>query len=158
MVLGSRSKSTSLDFESWAQNAHPQLRQALTAAFGPEVADDSANEALAIAWERWADIGKRTNPMAYTFGIARNRARRHARRTEPAFPPVEPSVLPHVEPGLPNAIAALSERQRTVVGLVHGFGWSLAEVADLLGLSKSSVQNHNERGMAHLRTELGVTT
>lgn len=151
-------RASSLDFESWARDAHPQLRQALTAAFGPEVADDSANEALAIAWEQWPVLSLRPNPMAYTFGIARNRARRHARQPKQRFPAVEPAQLPHVEPGLPAAIETLSERQRTVIGLVHGYGWSLAEVAEVLGLSKSSVQNHNERGMARLRTALGVSS
>ena len=157
VVLSSRVRSGSaLDFEAWARVAHPRLQQALTAAFGPEVAADATNEALAIAWEKWRDVGGRSDPMAYVFGIARNRARRHVRRRSPVFPEVEPTELPHVEPGLPAALRGLTERQRTVVGLVHGYGWSLAEVADLLGLSKSSVQNHNERGLASLRTALGV--
>jgi DNA-directed RNA polymerase specialized sigma24 family protein len=40
--------------------------------------------------------------------------------------------------------------------LVHGFEYTHQEVADLLGISRSSVQNHVERGLARLRTELEV--
>jgi len=60
-----------------------------------------------------------------------------------------------VEPGLPGALAALTQRQRSVVVLVHCFEWTLTEVADLLGLSKTTVQNHLERGMASLRRTIG---
>jgi RNA polymerase sigma factor (sigma-70 family) len=64
--------------------------------------------------------------------------------------------LPWIEPGLPKALSGLSERQREVVMLLHCFEWTLGEVADLLGMSKGSVQVHDRRGMARLRRELGV--
>jgi RNA polymerase sigma factor (sigma-70 family) len=66
--------------------------------------------------------------------------------------------MPDVEPRLPEALAALSERQRTVVVLIHCFQWTQSEVAELLGLSKTTVQNHLERGMDGLRREIGVVT
>jgi RNA polymerase sigma factor (sigma-70 family) len=53
-------------------------------------------------------------------------------------------------------LAALSARQRTVVVMVHGLGWTHREVAELLGLSTSSVQKHVERALEHLRHALGV--
>jgi RNA polymerase sigma factor (sigma-70 family) len=63
--------------------------------------------------------------------------------------------IPHVEPGLPAALASLSENQRVAVILVAGFGWRLREVAELRGVSISTVQNHLERGMKKLRTSMG---
>jgi RNA polymerase sigma factor (sigma-70 family) len=57
---------------------------------------------------------------------------------------------------LPAALAGLPERERTIVLLLHGYGWHLTEVADTLGVSKSTVQTHDERGMKKLRTKLGV--
>ena len=54
-------------------------------------------------------------------------------------------------------LAGLSDRERITVMLVNGFEWSLAEVAELLGVSKSTVQTHTERGMAKLRAGMGVT-
>jgi len=65
--------------------------------------------------------------------------------------------LPDVEPELPRALGRLTERQRVCVALVHAFGWTHQEVADLLDLSRSSVQNHVERGLNRLRSEMGVT-
>jgi RNA polymerase sigma factor (sigma-70 family) len=61
------------------------------------------------------------------------------------------------EPGLGTALSTLSLRQRQIVVLVAGFGLSQLEAAQLLGLSRSSVQNHLERGMTKLRTSLGVS-
>ena len=64
---------------------------------------------------------------------------------------------PWVEPHLGSALAGLTERQRLAVVLVHGFGWTLREVAELAGIRVTSVQNHLDRGLRHLRDELGVT-
>jgi RNA polymerase sigma factor (sigma-70 family) len=58
------------------------------------------------------------------------------------------------EPGLRPALEALSEQQRAVVVLVHGYGWSQREVADLLNVSASTVRNHLERAMRRLRKTL----
>ncbi len=61
-----------------------------------------------------------------------------------------------VEPGLPSALNRLSERQRVAVLLVHGDDWTYSEVAELLGVSVSTVQQHAERGMSKLRKAIGV--
>jgi RNA polymerase sigma factor (sigma-70 family) len=54
------------------------------------------------------------------------------------------------------ALARLSEQQRTVVVLVHGYAWRQAEVAALLEISPSTVADHLSRALARLRSELGV--
>ncbi|GAG77135.1 unnamed protein product, partial [marine sediment metagenome] len=54
------------------------------------------------------------------------------------------------------AFTGLSERQRTAVLLIEGYDWTFQEVADLMGLSRSSVQRHVERGMSKLRIALEV--
>ena len=95
------------------------------------------------------------NRAGYVYRVARSRAR--PRRTPPALPPVDAARLPDVEPGLPAALAALPERQRVAVLLVHGFGWTHAEVGELFGVSESTVRNHLARGLDHLRRKLGVT-
>ncbi|MFQ5967965.1 MAG: RNA polymerase sigma factor [Acidimicrobiia bacterium] len=50
----------------------------------------------------------------------------------------------------------LPVRQRTAVVLHHGFGWTHQEIASTLGLSRSTVQNHIERGLIRLRAALEV--
>ena len=61
-----------------------------------------------------------------------------------------------MEPGLPGALARLSERQRVAVILVHSLGWSQTEAAELLGVSLGTVRTHLKRGLERLRSELGV--
>lgn len=63
---------------------------------------------------------------------------------------------PWVEPALGRALNDLTAQQRTCTLLVHCFGWTLTEVADLLNLSKSSIQTHVERGLGRLRNDLAV--
>jgi RNA polymerase sigma-70 factor (ECF subfamily) len=63
-----------------------------------------------------------------------------------------------VEPRLPEALAQLSELQRTCVLLVHAFGWPQADVADLLEVSVSTVRTHINRGLAKLQSTLEVGT
>jgi RNA polymerase sigma factor (sigma-70 family) len=64
--------------------------------------------------------------------------------------------MPDVEPHLPDAMARLSERQRVAVFLVYGLGWTRREVGELLGISTNSVGAHLSRGLAKLRSALGV--
>lgn len=142
-------------FTEWARLVEPRLRQALTGAFGPQLGRDAAEDALAHAWEHWSDVSAKENSLGYIFGVGRNMARR-ATRLRPLYVPVDNRHLPHVEPGLPDAVGRLPERQRVVVTLVYGYDWTLSEVAELLGTSKSTVQNHAERGLAKLRKSLGV--
>jgi DNA-directed RNA polymerase specialized sigma24 family protein len=143
-------------FTDWAVEAEPRLRQALTALFGVEEGLEATAEALAFAWERWSEVVVMENPVGYVYGAARNMGRRRLVR-RPVFLPVPPEQrTPWVEPGLPSALAGLSEQQRLVVALLHGYQWTMSEVAELLGISKSTVQNHDDRGLRTLRLKLGV--
>jgi RNA polymerase sigma factor (sigma-70 family) len=57
---------------------------------------------------------------------------------------------------LAGSLAGLPDRQRQAVMLVHGYGWTLSEVAEMLGVSKATVQKHADRGVRKLRDSLGV--
>ena len=94
------------------------------------------------------------NPIGYLYRVGRSRTR--GRRYRVVFARAD-GAEPWVEPRLGDALAALTERQRLAVGLVHGYGWTLREVADVCGLRVTSVQNHLERGTARLRSLLGVS-
>jgi RNA polymerase sigma factor (sigma-70 family) len=144
------------DFTDFVAFAEPRLRLALGAAFGFDVAEDATAEALAFAWEHWDQVSAAENPVGYVFAVGRNKLRRTRRRRPVQLPPVRSVELPWVEPGLPAALSHLSERQRAVVMLLHCFDWTLAEVAELLAMSKGTVQVHDRRGMTRLRRDLGV--
>jgi DNA-directed RNA polymerase specialized sigma24 family protein len=146
-------------FEAFVQVTEPPLRRALVAAYGYEDGREAAAEALAYAWEHWTRVQEMPNAAGYLFRVARTsaaRGRRWRRRPPPVFD-LPPSGEYGFEPGLPAALAALSERQRVAVVLVHGFGYTLREVAGLTGVKITTVQNHLERGLRRLRDQLGVT-
>lgn len=132
------------------------LRVALTAALGSDVGREAAAEALAYGWEHWDRVSVMGNPAGYLYRVGRSWGGRRHRRRRVLLPASDVAGESWVEPGLPGALARLPERQRVVVWLLHSAQWSMSEVADLLGISKSSVQRHAERGMARLRRMLGV--
>ena len=149
------SRETEPAFAEFIRRAEQRLSFALAAAYGPDVGADATAEALGFAWEHWDRLVTMENPVGYLYRVGQSRARRYRRPRPPVCPP-HPSPEPWVEPALPGALARLSRRQRVAVVLVVGFGWYLAEVADLLGVCGSSVQRHLDRGLLKLRASLGV--
>jgi DNA-directed RNA polymerase specialized sigma24 family protein len=143
-------------FDTFVAGCEGRLRAALTATLGVEVGPDAAADALAHGWQNWDRVRSMDNPVGYLYKVGRDRGRKHLMRREPFIPSVPESRSPWIEPGLSPALAKLPERQRTVVMLVHGYEWTLAEVAEALSVSKSSVQTHHDRGMRKLRRKLGV--
>ena len=142
------------DFEGWYQSVEPRIRAALVARYGPEAGRDAAAASLVWAWENWDRLRSIDNGVGYLYRVGQSKARR---RREGWLSPSVDEAETSYEPGLPPALAALPTKQRTAVMLVHGYGWSLAEAAEVLGVTKSTVQSHVERGMAALRQRLGVT-
>lgn len=143
-------------FEVFFKEAEPRLHDALTACLGSELGREATVDALAYGWENWERVGSMANPIGYLYVVGRDRGRKARQGQRVALPLAEESRLPWIEPGLVGALASLPERQRVVVTLVYGFEWTLSETADLLGLKKTTVQNHAERGLARLRLRLGV--
>jgi DNA-directed RNA polymerase specialized sigma24 family protein len=141
-------------FTQFAAANEAKLRHALIAACGGERGREMAVEALTYGWEHWERLEKMDNPVGYLYVVGRNLNRRH-RRPGPVFIETPLDRTPDIEPTLPGALERLSERQRTAVVLVHCFQWTLSEVAELMGVSKTTVQNHLERGMTSLRRQIG---
>lgn len=149
-------KTTSEAFSTFVVEHESRLRHVLTARFGSDVGREAAAEALAYGWEHWERVCSMENPVGYLYTVGRDRGRRMSHRRPGLFPSVPAERAPWVEPGLSQAVEDLPQRQRTVVLLLHGYGWTQSEVAEMLDISKSSVQRHGERAMARLRRELGV--
>ena len=144
-------------FVDFAERTSPRLRAALVAAVGIDRAPDAAAEALEYGWEHWDRVRSMENPAGYLYRIGVSRGRRR-RPLHPVLPVPPSGEMPWVEPGLPKALSRLSEKQRVVVLLVHSFGWTQEEAAELLGVSRATAQTHLERGMRRLRSSLGVAT
>lgn len=143
-------------FTAFVEAHDARLRGALIAALGSDVGREATAEAMAYGWENWTRVSAMDNPVGYLYRVGRNLGGRMHQRRRVFLPSAVVAGEPWVEPGLPNALAALPERQRVVVWLVHSADWTMSEVADVLGISKASVQRHLERGMSKLRRTLGV--
>jgi len=152
------SEASDEGFATFFSHAEPRLRRALVAAYGAERGPEAVAEALGWAWAHWARVRTMDNPVGYLYRVGQSRSR--PRRSPPVFPP--PAAIPStdpawVEPDLPRALATLSERERLAVVLIEGFGWTFREVAEMAGVSPSSVQSYQARGLRKLRAALGVT-
>lgn len=96
------------------------------------------------------------NPRGYVYRVGQRLGGRMIRTRQAQLFQAETADQPMVEPMLAPALSQLSTRQRQAVVMVHALGWTHAETAEFLGLSKSTVQRHVERGMKKLRTTIGV--
>ncbi|HDH03856.1 MAG TPA: hypothetical protein ENH15_06395 [Actinobacteria bacterium] len=143
-------------FTAFVDDVEPRLRRALAAGYGLEAGRDAAADALAYAWEHWDRIKAMDNPGGYIYRVGQTKARK-ALRWRSGFATANDNTMPWVEPGLIDALSSLTRRQRVAVILVHGFGMTHRETAELTGLSRSTIQNHVERGLTKLQIALGGT-
>lgn len=146
-----------MTFQQFVEDHGARVRAGLVAAYGPEVGLDAASDAMAYGWEHWDQLSSMANPAGYLYRVGQTAARR-SRRRGPLMPAPAIEEDRHFEPRLPEALAQLSEFQRSCVLLVHAFGWPQADVADLLGISVSTVRTHLARGLAKLQSTLQVGT
>jgi len=142
------------DFEAFVRDVEPRLSRALAAAYGFEDGRDATAEALAYAFEHWDRLQHIANLPGYLFRVGQSRSRR---RRQPVVFAVPDSTDHPFEPGLPAALGSLTQRQRLAVVLVYGYGYTLREVAELTGTRPTTVQNHLARGLARLRSRMGVS-
>jgi DNA-directed RNA polymerase specialized sigma24 family protein len=151
--VGRAQSPSTQEFENFVAKVEPGLRRALFAVLGVERGREATAEALAWAWEHWGRVVTTDNPIGYLFRVGQSRSRTRKRR---AVYGRDEWSEPLIEPELTSALANLSEAQRVAVILVHGFGWTMREVAELNGTRVTTVQTHLERGLRKLRAALEV--
>ncbi len=144
--------------EDYLAESADGLRRAFVARYGVEVGCEVHAETMVWAVSHRTELAEMANPTGYLFRVGQSSARKHLRwsRRPVELPAVTAVDEPRIEPGLPDALAELRDDQRTAVLLVHGFGWSYAEVAELLDTTPTAVTNHVHRGLSRLRRSLGV--
>ena len=144
-------------FTSFVQEVEPRLRRGLVAALGVDRGVDATAEALAYAWQHRERVIAMDNPAGYLYRVGQTRAPK-SRPVPVDLPAIPPDRTPWIEPGLPAALASLSDTQRVCVLLIHTYEHTFVEVAELLGVSRSTVQKHTDRGLHRLRKALGEPT
>jgi RNA polymerase sigma-70 factor (ECF subfamily) len=140
-------------FEEFSRRARPALVRALVAHCGVDDASDAAQSALLYAFENWGRVSQMDNPVGYLYRVGQSSSRHRAEGYPPPLPPLE---VPDVEPGLVPALLELPATQRTAVWLVHGCGWTYAQAATAMGVSRSMIGTHLTRALSSLRQALGV--
>jgi DNA-directed RNA polymerase specialized sigma24 family protein len=144
-------------FKAFFDATEPRMRAALVAAFGGETGRDAAAEAFRYGWEHRTRVLAMDNPAGYLFQVGRRWGRRQRGRSRRQIGfEIDAPPSSTYEPGLAGALESLSVRQRQAVVLVHGYGLTHLEAGELLGLGRSSVQNHVERGMTKVRERMGA--
>jgi RNA polymerase sigma-70 factor (ECF subfamily) len=137
--------SGSSDFEPWYRREYPRVLATLVLVVGhSDLGRDAADEAFARALARWSSVGRMASPAGWTYRVALNLARRSARRaaaerrllrlTRP-----QESELPGPAVELWQVVRELPRRQREVVVLRHVLDLREREIAEVLGIRRSSV-------------------
>jgi len=168
MVVLPAASAAAVRFRAFFAHAEPRLRRALVAAYGPDLGTDAAADALAWAWQHFDRVEAMDAPLGYLWRVGQTSVRRVTRRRRREGTWVDGRVVATLasvgadtgdrlfEPALVAALGRLSPRQRVAIVLVHGYGYRLAEAAEVQGCSVSTVRNHLDRGLTALRSALGV--
>ena len=137
----------------------------------PQVAEDLVYDVFCDIWDRRADFYPEGPVKSYLYGAVRNKAlnwlaheRVHRNWTiERKHEPAEQSASPAAEAeygelqvAVEDALQNLSPRQREVFLMTRRQGLSYAEVAEILRISRKSVENHMGRALKTLRERLSA--
>lgn len=134
--------------------ARPKLWRAYVGVRGVDGADEATAEALAWGWEHQDRLGSLENPIGYLYRVGLTRST--PKRSPVNLPRPEEVGLPDIEPKLMPSLLSLTDKQRTAVWLVHACGWSYADAAQALQISRSAVGTHVARALEALRHDLEV--
>jgi RNA polymerase sigma-70 factor (ECF subfamily) len=129
----------------------------------PATADDLAQDALVIAYERLAEF---RGDGAFAGWLKRIAARLYLKRVRGRLrletpiddldEPAEEGPDPGLRLDLDQALRQLPDAERLCVSLCHGAGFSHPEIAESLNLPLGTVKSHVTRGLARLRRSLAA--
>lgn len=148
------SVDTKHDFESVYREQSARMYQALVGYSGDrEIAREAVAEAFARGLSSAASI---RDPALWVWRVAFRVAGeelKHRGRFSPPGDAEQPAPEP---PELVEALARLSPRQRAALILHYYAGYSLDEIAAILGTKKGTIGVHLHRGRTRLRHLLEV--
>lgn len=154
------------DFETFSRREYRSvLALAMVLSRNHGVAEELTQEALLDTWRRWESISGYENPRAWVRRVVANRAVSRRRRlaaearalTRLRARPRHHEELTDPAAELWAAVRRLPGRQAQVVALTYVDDLSLAQVAEVLGISEGAAKTHLQRGRAALATALRTT-
>jgi len=145
-------------FAAFYRACRTEVARALILATGDrDLGSEAADEALARALERWADVKDFENPQGWVFRVGLNWARsRLRRRSMPATPFYEGRHFDELpEPELLEAVGQLPFDHRSVVIARFFLDWSIEQTAQALDLPEGTVKSRQVRALKRLQRKLG---
>jgi RNA polymerase sigma factor (sigma-70 family) len=151
------------EFIAFCAELHPRLVGALKLYCGePAVAEELAQEALAIAFRDWSKVRQLDDRASWVFRVgfnlcnsyfrrraAERRANARARQSSAAVPAAEPEDAI----ALRRSVARLPRRQKAAVVLRFLADYSIAETARVMDCPEATVKTLTRRGLAALRLQ-----
>lgn len=133
-----------------------------------EVAEELVQDLFCRVWDNRFESTVPDSVRGYLFAALRNRSLNHLRREQvsldfversskvvPASPAADEALLAaDLRDALAAAVKGMPARCREVFTLARHQGMSYAEIADILGISKKTVEIHMSRALAILRERL----
>ena len=147
---------------------HPGLVRYGRSLADADHAEDAVQEAFVTLWRRRASLDPARSVRALLYAAVRNRllnlhrdaARRHdllGMMDAPSAPPLPDDLTGAalLADRVRQGLDALPARQREALSLSRFDGLGYAEIADLMGCSVKTVENHVGRALRALRDHLG---
>lgn len=154
--IGPLVRRSSIDLDEAFAAARPRLERIAMSLVGPAHAEDVVHDTYLMARAR---AGQLRDPLAVEAWLARicvhrsfriNRRGRRLRELLDAVPGRERPAPRTSGLELRELIDGLEPRERAVVILQHGYGYTLVEVAELLGVSHANARKIASRARARL--------
>jgi RNA polymerase sigma-70 factor (ECF subfamily) len=150
-------------FEEFFATERTRLHRALFAITGSRAeAEDIAQDAFLRVWERWDRIGSLEDPAGYlhrtAMNVFRDRRRRlllSLRRVVHLSPDTDEYETVEARSVAASVLGSLPPRQRAVVVLTEGLGYTAEEAGGMLGIKGSTVRalHHQARSTLRRSTE-----
>jgi len=150
-------------FECFYTRELPRLTTLSRALAGDHAAEDVAQEAMLVAYRRWAEISQLTSPTGYVRGICahlavsslrRTLAERRALRRYASGRSAALVALPPESERFWAEVRRLPRRQAQAAALYYALDLSVADVAATLGCAEGTVKAHLSRARAELARRL----
>lgn len=134
----------------------PSLEAMCAAVVGQDDAEDLVSDTYVRAWERRGQLRDWNQFDAWVARIALNNARTllRGRMREAKYARSTPTVARDHDVALRELVQTLPPKERAIIVLHYGYGYSLREVAGLLGLLPVTVRVSAWRARHRLRNEL----
>ena len=154
-------------FDQLYREYYPRLMDFLARLVGHGgLAEEVVNDTMYVVWSRASTFAGRSKVSTWIFGIAYKQAvkrlEREGRHRLDRLPEDWESMEDTLsvdseisrlqrEESLEKAMRRLSERQRSVVELTYQFGYSYAEIAEIVGCPVNTVKTRMFHARAQLR-------